>query len=961
MKMNPHFLDTLALQLRPARIISSHVKRTVLGSLITLFSLTVVATVSAVIDHPENLGNGLDQVVARELAAKAGKPTTAPGTGSAVDPGDRAIHDGRGRLLVTVYLKQPTARVAVASVKDIEIKAADMSYQGGAMDVYVPAERVNELATTAGVSSVFLALTPVSNVGAVTSQGVHQHRVDQITNQDVIPVTGITGKGITVGVLSNSFNTSGNPIDEEADIASGDLPGPGNPNNSTPVLVLEDDLFGSIDEGRAMCQIVHDMAPAANLAYATGDAGEVSFADNIRRLADPVSEGGAGADVIVDDLTYYTEGMFQDTIVARAVDDVVALGVSYFSSAGNEGPTNGYYSDFRLVPNDSHATDGTNINLTGVPPELYAGGFHNFNPAPGQQDIAQTLFIGGFSGTSAALFDFQWDDAYDVNPVTVGPPFVKGRGTVPPGGTFDFTFDGTTNERVQIQVFGDPVGPPFDPIVELIAPDGSTVLTQDTGRDETLLIFPPQTGTYTVRVTQFGQQTGGNIDYAVAEASGVQLVTTDFNMLFFKPDGTFIGALGEKNIVTNRPVEIAQVTPSQTTENLLQVVIARSNTPPPSPQPATKLRYVTFSFAAEVQEYFSFRTPITFGHNAAAGGNGVTSYNFFPPFTPLGSPGPLVIAFDKDNNRLAQPEIRKQPDMAAMSGANTTFFFLDSNEDTDTFPNFFGTSAAAPHAAAIAALVLEVHGGPGSVTPDQMRSVLQRSAFPHDLDPYSAQGRARSGNSRITINIQSDDSAIPGSVNLTNPNAFQVRFVGSGSLTQLILNPQGTDATGGDTTEPIDNTVGFTSRPGLVFDNRTDFGFPFTLGSLRGIRAGDITGTLSNQVPPPGVVGAHFYTLTIDIPSGALTGGDGFNFGIDRDESDSFGPNGTGAGNSADLLGANVLIPAGIIAPGGMTFRGMTSNGPFAGVFVNRIGHGYSVLDGFGFVNAEEAVSEPLD
>ena len=960
MKMNSRFLDTRSPQLRPGRIISSSVKRKVLGSLATFFSLTIAATVSAVTDHPQNLGNGLDQVVVRELAAKAGKPTTAPGTGSAVDPGDRAVHDARGRLLVTVYLKQPTARVAVASVKDIEIKADDMSYQGGAMDVYVPIERVNELATKPGVSAVFLALTPVSNVGATTSQGVHQHRVDQITNQDVIPVTGITGKGITVGVLSNSFNTSGNPIDEDADIASGDLPGPGNPNNSTPVLVLEDDHLGSIDEGRALCQIVHDMAPAANLAFASGDKGEVSFAKNIRRLAGPVSKGGAGANVIVDDLTYLAEGMFQDTIVARAVDDVVAQGVSYFSSAGNEGSTNGYYSDFRLVPNDSHATDGTNLNLSGVPPELYAGGFHNFNPARGQQDIAQTVAIGGFSGTSTALFDFQWDDAYDVNPVTVGPPFVSGMGTVPAGGFFDFTFDGTTNERIQIQVFDDPSGPRFDPIVQLIAPDGSTVVTQDTGKNETLLIFPPQTGTYTVRVTQFGQQTGGTIDYSVAEASG-EPITTDFNILFFKLDGTFIGALGEQNIATNRPIEIAEVSPSQTTGNLVQVVIARSNTPPPDPQPATKVRYVTFSFAAEVQEYFSYETPITFGHNAAAGGNGVAAYNFFPPFTPFGSPGPAVIAFDKDNNRLAQPEIRRQPDMAAMSGANTTFFFSDANQDTDTFPNFFGTSASASHAAAIAALVLEAHGGPGSVTPDQMRSVLQRSAFSHDLDPYSAQGRARSGNSRITINIQSDDSAIPGSINLTDPNAFKVRFVGSGSLTQLILNPEGTDATGGDTTEPNDNTIGFTSRPGLVFDNRTDFGFPFTLGDLRGVTTGDITGTLSKQVPPPGVVGAHFYTLTIDISSEALTGGDGFNFGIDRDESDSFGPNGTGAGNSADLLGANVLIPEGIVAPGGMTFSGMTSNGAFSGVFVNRIGHGYSVLDGFGFVNAEDAVSEPLD
>lgn len=115
-------------------------------------------------DHPRNLGNGLDKVVARELAAKAGKPIEAPGTGSAVDAGDRAMHDAQGRLLVTVYLQQQSAsRAAVGSVKDIQVNAEDMTYQGGAMDVYVPVERVNELATTPGVSAVFLALAPVSN------------------------------------------------------------------------------------------------------------------------------------------------------------------------------------------------------------------------------------------------------------------------------------------------------------------------------------------------------------------------------------------------------------------------------------------------------------------------------------------------------------------------------------------------------------------------------------------------------------------------------------------------------------------------------------------------------------------------------------------------------------------------------------------------------------------------------
>ena len=67
-----------------------------------------------------------------------------------------------------------------------------------------------------------------------------------------------------------------------------------------------------------------------------------------------------------------------------------------------------------------------------------------------------------------------------------------------------------------------------------------------------------------------------------------------------------------------------------------------------------------------------------------------------------------MFPFDANGNRLARPEIRRKPELSATDGGNTTFFVADTIRDDDDFPNFFGTSAAAPHAAAIAALVLTV-------------------------------------------------------------------------------------------------------------------------------------------------------------------------------------------------------------------------------------------------------------
>ena len=146
-------------------------------------------------------------------------------------------------------------------------------------------------------------------------------------------------------MLSDSYNTSGTAITRaELDVVTGDLPGSGNPVNSQPVVVLGDfnDPVNATDEGRGMCQIVHDMAPKARIGFATADVGEVGFANNIRALAglagytypSEIQQGFKG-DVVCDDVSYLDEPMFQDGIVAQGVNDVVAAAVTYCSSAAN--------------------------------------------------------------------------------------------------------------------------------------------------------------------------------------------------------------------------------------------------------------------------------------------------------------------------------------------------------------------------------------------------------------------------------------------------------------------------------------------------------------------------------------------------------------------------------------------------------------------------------------------------
>ncbi len=174
----------------------------------------------------------------------------------------------------------------------------------------------------------------------------------------------LTGSGVTVGVLSDSFNCyaqyaapgSGVPVsgnegyayngftaDYASDVASGALPAGVNvlgeadcSNYLFPDSAGQPTGLPLSDEGRAMLQIVHSVAPGASLAFYTGDNSEADFANGIQALAN------AGARVIADDLGYYDEPFFQDGLIAQAIDTAGSQGVAYFSAAGNDQETPSY-------------------------------------------------------------------------------------------------------------------------------------------------------------------------------------------------------------------------------------------------------------------------------------------------------------------------------------------------------------------------------------------------------------------------------------------------------------------------------------------------------------------------------------------------------------------------------------------------------------------------------------------
>jgi len=905
---------------------------------VALAGLVAVPLAVAAKEIPDNLGGGL-----RQLAASTGSASTqrsarlvAPRL-SSVQP---IRFDDAGRALVRISLngKVPGATVLqrLQSTNGVEVTASDMSYRAGVIEAYVPPALLSSIASSRGVLAVVPSSPMRTNVGLTDSQGVVQHRVNKIE--------GVDGAGITIGVMSDSYDTNVAPNSAAADIASGDLPGSGNPfGNTEPVVVLQDSPART-DEGRAMLQIVHDVAPKARLGFATAQGGEVNFANNIRSLAGlpdaPRTIPGFKADIIVDDIIYLAEPFFQDGIVAQAVDEVAAKGVSYFSSAGNRPATEAYDSKVRIVPPTPSSWAGTNLDFSEVDPALYAGGFHDF--APGSDvDIAQTVQF--FEDSSIV---FQWNEPFDPQPPTpVGDPIVTGVGTVPEGGEATFTFSGTAGQLVEIFVDEDDstTGVPIpDLVIGLVDPNGTLLQVVDTiTNPESITLELPLSGTYTVIVDGF-EGTFGDFAYRVQEVAIVEQVLSDYNLLFFFPDGTLALALTEQNTFTQRPIELIEGFP----EIELQLVIARANTPTGNRRNiADRIRWVGFG-GIEPQEYYSYLDPVTYGHNSARGAISVAAYAFYAPFIPESytSPGPSTIYFDTENRRYRHPQIRQKPDVAAMDGANTTFFGGDSLVDADTFPNFFGTSAAAPHAAAIAALVLDAAGGPGSVQPDRMRRILQNSAFPHDLDPYFSSGFAFSGTNLLTINASADGNA----TSQFDPTVFTLSHVGLKRLQTFSLNGNGANPT--------------QTPDGIVFDERSTPpeaapGQPFVIGRTHGLNPLDVTASFSMPANPPGLPG-QWQQLDLKFRAGSFGSGDLLSFGVDRDEADAAGPSGAVSGNSADLLGGGVLLPSGQIVRGGARFFGRFEGGlPYRGEFFNLIGKGYSPLDGYGFINAEAAVN----
>ncbi|HEX3838158.1 MAG TPA: S8 family serine peptidase [Steroidobacteraceae bacterium] len=155
---------------------------------------------------------------------------------------------------------------------------------------------------------------------------------------------------------------------------------------------------------------------------------------------------------------------------------------------------------------------------------------------------------------------------------------------------------------------------------------------------------------------------------------------------------------------------------------------------------------------------FATLSPTLQGHPNAAGAVAVAAALYFQTpacgsspaiLEPFSSYGDDPILFDTNGVALATPLDRNQPDLTGPDGINDTFLgFQLANSSANSppwnssgqfvtaiaqcqnnaeYPNFFGTSAAAPHAAAAAALLWQANP---ALTAGQITAALEQTALP---------------------------------------------------------------------------------------------------------------------------------------------------------------------------------------------------------------------------------------
>ena len=551
------------------------------------------------------------------------------------------LRDGSGRLLVDVTLDAGAALDADV-IEQIRGEIVATGFDGRMATVAIPTYRLRDLAAIDGVAYVTEGLAPLTSSdraprigarpgrplaasGSTCGTGILSEGDGQLNADDARTDFDVDGSGIVVGVLSDSYD---HLDDASGDVAASELPGPGNPCGRTTAVGVVADHAGS-DEGRAMAQIIHDLAPGAELRFATAFESEIGFANRILEL------GEGGADIITDDVAYLYEPLFQEGYIASAIrQNRLERGIPHFTSAGN--------SNVIVGGRNVSSYEAPAFRPASCPAEVPSAytACHDFDPGVGV-DIGNgiTLAAGGSLLTGLGWSEPQFGVATDLDLLLVD----ESNDAIVAMAALNSIANGRPNEVLSY--------------------------TNHTG----------STGSYRLMIARHGNGGAPRLKYLHYRSSGIVAVERDTSA-----GGDTVGPTIAGHSASTHAVSVAAV------------------------------------------PYFNSSQPESFSSR----GPGHVCWQPVDGSTPQAAVAPCTSA---------------QVDIAATDGGANSFFGSWSGSAW----RFYGTSAAAPHAAAVAALTAE---RARCATTDQLLDALIDSAAPvgaHGADAVGARpGRCACGHPR---------------------------------------------------------------------------------------------------------------------------------------------------------------------------------------------------------------------
>lgn len=435
-----------------------------------------------------------------------------------------------------------------------------------------------------GLGGMFRSLGKAFFVGPNTSGDIaHQGPSARST-------FGVTGAGVKIGVISGGVTVSVLAVEQ----AAGRLP--------ADVTVLPG-FEGTGDEGAAMMEIIHTLAPGASLYFATGHNGRAAMAAAMQALAD------AGCKIIVDDVSYSLEGVYQDNEIALKTNQLAASGVIMVTAATNLG---------NLLKGNSGVWEGDFVNGGPGPGPLAGNGgtVHNFGGG--------TTWLTITSPSDYDEYHLAWSDPNGAS-----------------ANDYDFFILNSTMTTVidASTEFQDGTQDPVENIFNETIPVGSRILV-------------------------------GN--FLGAAAPRTLFVDTNGGNLSLSTSGSIYGHAAATGAITVAAVNVSTAGGGAFTGGAANPVA-----------------------------------------NYSADGPRRVYYN--PDGTPI-TPGNVLMATNFPRIS-AGGVVRNKPDFAAADGVPT---------GVSGYNPFFGTSAAAPHVAALAALLVQSRPG---ITVAQVRSAFQASAL----------------------------------------------------------------------------------------------------------------------------------------------------------------------------------------------------------------------------------------